>query len=271
MAGGSILQTLIGKIILEKELKKEDEQSQDDKQNAKGTGEEAHSGRSAAAAAKTLLGHFADRTHRDDRRQLQGIGLRLILLLGLGQRETIQILDQLLRILIALKDVGVHRLERDMLQLRRKVGNQPGRRYCAGVHMLHGDFHIKNIMRQNGENLLIDMDTLSMGHPVYEFAAIYAAYVGFGCLDMSKCYNFLGISEDQCKDFWKYTLKYYFEGKDDEYIASIQNMASIICYTRLVRRTIKRFGLEDEENRALVEFCKNYLIENVPKTEKLYF
>ena len=138
-------------------------------------------------------------------------------------------------------------------------------------NMLHGDFHIKNIMRQNGENLLIDMDTLSMGHPVYEFAAIYAAYVGFGCLDMSKCYNFLGISEDQCKDFWKYTLKYYFEGKDDEYIASIQNMASIICYTRLVRRTIKRFGLEDEENRALVEFCKNYLIENVPKTEKLYF
>lgn len=138
-------------------------------------------------------------------------------------------------------------------------------------NMLHGDFHIKNIMRQYGENLLIDMDTLSMGHPVYEFAAIFAAYVGFGCLDMSKCYNFLGIAEDQCRDFWKYTLKYYFEGKDDEYIASIQNMASIICYTRLVRRTIKRFGLEDEENRALVEFCKNYLIENVPKTEKLYF
>ncbi|MBR6334952.1 MAG: phosphotransferase, partial [Clostridia bacterium] len=33
------------------------------------------------------------------------------------------------------------------------------------LNMLHGDYHIKNIMQQNGENLLIDMDTLSIGHP----------------------------------------------------------------------------------------------------------
>ena len=33
------------------------------------------------------------------------------------------------------------------------------------LNMLHGDYHIKNIMQQNGENLLIDMDTLAMGHP----------------------------------------------------------------------------------------------------------
>ncbi len=138
-------------------------------------------------------------------------------------------------------------------------------------NMLHGDFHIKNIMRQNGENLLIDMDTLSMGHPIFEFAAIFAAYVGFGCIDMSKSYGFLNITEEQCRDFWKYTLKYYFEGKDDDYLDDITRKASIICYTRLVRRTLKRFGTEDEYNKALVEYCRNYLIENVPSTEKLYF
>lgn len=138
-------------------------------------------------------------------------------------------------------------------------------------NMLHGDFHIKNIMRQNGENLLIDMDTLSMGHPIFEFAAIFAAYVGFGCIDMSKSYGFLNITEEQCRDFWKYTLKYYFEGKGDDYLDDITRKASIICYTRLVRRTLKRFGTEDEYNKALVEYCRNYLIENVPSTEKLYF
>ena len=138
-------------------------------------------------------------------------------------------------------------------------------------NMLHGDFHIKNIMRQNGENLLIDMDTLSMGHPIFEFAAIFAAYVGFGCIDMSKSYGFLNITEEQCRDFWKYTLKYYFEGEGDDYLDDITRKASIICYTRLVRRTLKRFGTEDEYNKALVEYCRNYLIENVPSTEKLYF
>ncbi len=110
-----------------------------------------------------------------------------------------------------------------------------------------------------------------MGHPIFEFAAIFAAYIGFGCVDMSRSYEFLNITEQQCRDFWKYTIKYYFEGKDEAYLDDITAKASIICYTRLIRRTIKRFGIDDEDNRALVEFCKNFLIENVPETDCLYF
>ena len=34
--------------------------------------------------------------------------------------------------------------------------------------MMHGDYHTNNIMLQNGEPLLIDMDTLCVGHPVFE-------------------------------------------------------------------------------------------------------
>ena len=45
--------------------------------------------------------------------------------------------------------------------------------------MLHGDYHIKNVMMQDGEVLLIDMDTLCQGHPVFELASMYNAYVGF--------------------------------------------------------------------------------------------
>ena len=33
--------------------------------------------------------------------------------------------------------------------------------------MLHGDYHTNNVMVQNEEPLLIDMDTLCMGHPVF--------------------------------------------------------------------------------------------------------
>ena len=35
------------------------------------------------------------------------------------------------------------------------------------MHMMHGDYHVKNVMLQNGEVLLIDMDTLCHGHPVF--------------------------------------------------------------------------------------------------------
>ena len=136
-------------------------------------------------------------------------------------------------------------------------------------NMLHGDFHVKNIMQQNGENLLIDMDTLSMGHPIFEFAAIFAAYVGFSCVDKDNCPTFLGITAQQCEDFWKYTVKYYFEGEDQETVDSIIKMAEIICYTRILRWKVRRGKTELDKQE--IEFCKNYLIENVPNAEKLYF
>ena len=139
------------------------------------------------------------------------------------------------------------------------------------LNMLHGDYHIKNIMRQNGENLLIDMDTLAMGHPVFEFSAIYAAYIGFSCIDENNVEKFLGITHDTAVLFWNETLKAYFETDDESVLAEIENMSAIICYARILRRTVRK-AKEDEEYKArLIEYCKNALCELVPKTDKLYF
>ena len=137
--------------------------------------------------------------------------------------------------------------------------------------MLHGDYHIKNIMQQNGENLLIDMDTLSMGHPIYEFAAIYAAYIGYSCADPDNAAKFFDIPGEKCIDMWKYTVKYYFEGRDEQYVDDIIRKAAIICYTRLLRWYATKKSKEDEETQAVIAFCKNYLTENVPKPDNLYF
>ena len=139
------------------------------------------------------------------------------------------------------------------------------------LNMLHGDYHIKNIMRQNGENLLIDMDTLAMGHPVFEFSAIYAAYIGFSCIDENNVEKFLGITHDTAVLFWNETLKAYFETDDESVLAEIENMSAIICYARILRRTVRK-AKEDEEYKArLIEYCKNALCDLVPKTDKLYF
>ena len=137
--------------------------------------------------------------------------------------------------------------------------------------MLHGDYHIKNIMQQNGENLLIDMDTLSQGHPVFEFAAIYGAYEGFGCVDKDNPSQFLGIPDEACKAFWEYTLKYYFEGESDEFIQAVADKAKLIFFTRILRRTLKRFGTDDPEHKALADFCLNYVKDNVMKIDSLTF
>ena len=139
------------------------------------------------------------------------------------------------------------------------------------LNMLHGDYHIKNIMRQNGENLLIDMDTLAMGHPVFEFAGIYLAYKGFSCIDRNCVKNFLGISYETADVFWRSTIKHYFNTEDSDKSAEIENKAAVICYSRILRRTFRKASESEDYKKRLIEFCRNYLIKNVPETESLYF
>ena len=45
--------------------------------------------------------------------------------------------------------------------------------------LMHGDYHTNNIMVQNGEPLLIDMDTLCMGHPIFELGPMFNAFIGY--------------------------------------------------------------------------------------------
>lgn len=137
--------------------------------------------------------------------------------------------------------------------------------------MLHGDYHIKNIMKQNGENLLIDMDTLAMGHPIFEFAGIFMAYVAFSSVDRDNVKGFLGIDYECAVQFWKSTLKYYFEGKDQAFIDDVEKKAAMICFTRLVRRTAEKVGLDKPGARAFFEYCKNYLETNIDTVDSLYF
>ena len=138
-------------------------------------------------------------------------------------------------------------------------------------NMLHGDFHIKNIMQQNGENLLIDMDTLSMGHPIFEFAAIYLAYVGFSCIDHENVKRFLGIPYEQVQRFWKATLRYYFDTEDEAALREIENKAAVIGYARVLRRTFRKAKEGEDYKARLIEYCKTALCTLVPQLDSLSF
>lgn len=111
-------------------------------------------------------------------------------------------------------------------------------------HMIHGDFHIKNIMVQNGESLIIDMDTLAVGDPVFEFAAMYAAYLGFSEADPDNVMEFFGISKETVTELWKSTLRAYFGNEADAEAADkkIRLTAAVFLLSFMIRHT------EREEN-----------------------
>lgn len=138
-------------------------------------------------------------------------------------------------------------------------------------HMIHGDYHTKNLELQDDEVLLIDMDTLAVGHPVFELGSIFNAYIGFAELDHSIIKRFQGIDTDTAVKFWHMMLEKYLGTSDESIIKSVEDKARIIGYTRLIRRSIRRGGLEDEERRAEIEHWKSELIELLDKTDTLLF
>ena len=137
------------------------------------------------------------------------------------------------------------------------------------LHMMHGDYHIKNVMYQNGESLLIDMDTLCYGNPIFELASIYNAYVGYGAIDHSRIKDFLGIDFEESSAFWRKSLELYLGTTDEAVLQSVEDKAKIIGYTRIMRRTIRRNGLNTESGRAEIENCRKVLAELLPETETL--
>lgn len=137
----------------------------------------------------------------------------------------------------------------------------------ARTTMLHGDYHFKNVMLQNGETLLIDMDTLCAGHPVFELASVYNAYVGFGLFDPANIENFLGITCETAKEIWHKTLILYLGTEDEAALAAVQDKAALVGVVRLLRRTVHR----DSDNTAMIATLRSELIGLINRVETLDF
>lgn len=120
-------------------------------------------------------------------------------------------------------------------------------------HLIHGDFHMKNIMYQNGECLLIDMDSLSHGNTVYELVTIWCSYVGLGEIDNTIVENFLGIPYQDAVKIWKMTVTSFFETDDQAKIKEIEDKVRILGYTRIIRRCVRKNRIANETGKKEYE------------------
>ena len=135
--------------------------------------------------------------------------------------------------------------------------------------LLHGDYHTNNIMVQNGEPLLIDMDTLCMGHPVFELGSMFNAFVGYSELDHQNIMDFFGYSFETAGKFWNMTLKMYLGTEDDAVCQSVAEKAMVIGYTRMLRRAIRRPN--EADSPAKIARCKEVLAQLLNKVDSLTF
>ena len=135
--------------------------------------------------------------------------------------------------------------------------------------LMHGDYHTNNIMVQNGEPLLIDMDTLCMGHPVFELGSMFNAFVGYAEHDHQNMMDFFGYSFETAGKFWNTALKMYLETQDEALCASIAEKAMVIGYTRMLRRAIRRPN--EADSPVKIARCKEMLAILLEKVDTLCF
>ena len=138
-------------------------------------------------------------------------------------------------------------------------------------HMIHGDYHTNNLELQNGEVILIDMDTLAVGHPVFELGSMFNSFIGYSEYDPEVIKKFQGFDQETGKTFWRKVLEAYLGTTSEKRIREVEDKARIIGYTRMIRRSIRRHGLESEEGRAAIALWKGELLELLERTDSLLF
>ena len=137
--------------------------------------------------------------------------------------------------------------------------------------VLHSDFHIKNVMMQGDELLLIDMETLSRGHPIFEFAAMHSAYIAFACVNKNNTMEFFGIPLELSEKIFNLIFEGYYSDKTPEEREDMLKKISVISYLKVLS-TRAVYG--DKTNPLImqdIQYSVNYLEKMMNQLDTLYY
>lgn len=122
--------------------------------------------------------------------------------------------------------------------------------------LIHGDYHTNNLMVQNDEILIIDMDTLSYGNPIFELAIICFVYKVMNRYVSENSMNFLGLDNDTCLRIYDVFIKSYFENTDIKDLDNYLNKIELFSLLRVVYYNNKHINDADITKQAMADIAK---------------
>lgn len=138
-------------------------------------------------------------------------------------------------------------------------------------HMIHGDYHTKNIVLAGDEVLVIDMDTLSVGHPIFDLIHMYNAYVGYSEYDPEIVLGFQGYTAKISRKFWHDSLKAYLETDNEEKIADVDKKVRCLSYAGLIDWQTRHPDTDEQKTHDTIELWKTRLIDILREIDTLDF
>ncbi len=137
------------------------------------------------------------------------------------------------------------------------------------LHAIHGDIHMKNIMLDGDEPLLIDMEALAVGDPVFDLQGVFVTYQLFGEDDPGNSMSFLGISQELADYVWEKTVEFYFRGRDASLIREAERKIRIAAYVRFLWLIVEYEAAEDPLTKLRIRHTLEHLRELVPAVDSL--
>ncbi len=133
--------------------------------------------------------------------------------------------------------------------------------YEEDDHLIHGDFQMKNVMLTDDEPMLIDMDTLSVGQPVFDLQGLYVTYQAFKEDEPDNTLNFLGITGQMSDMIWKRTLSLYYGTDYDKIPERILDEIRILAYIRFLFIIVVSDLKNNELGKLRIRHCVEHLTE----------
>jgi len=128
------------------------------------------------------------------------------------------------------------------------------------LNMIHGDFHTRNIMMQDGEFLLIDMIDSGYGHPIFDLSMNFISSRNVP----SDAPRLVGISEDRVIPLWENLIKEYFGIESEQEIERRRKVIAAcscpryLCFPAFIPEMLEdtKWGLVKTGLEFLPEFEK---------------
>ncbi len=118
--------------------------------------------------------------------------------------------------------------------------------------VLHGDFHENNIMVRDGELILIDLDGMSIGSPVFELAQSYSVYRQTLPEEIAKA---IGVTPDITQRFLETFLSSYLTDRGKKanqgIISKLDALFTQMCAYNLFLFPLLNGTITDGEQRRL--------------------
>lgn len=137
-------------------------------------------------------------------------------------------------------------------------------------HVVHGDFHMKNIMISDGQPLVIDLETVCCGDPIFDLQGLYVTYVAYLEAEEDNSVKFLGIPATISRSVFEKSVDYYFEDLSEEEREQCLNRIKLLGNLRFLECIVLNGSTSPDLKDVRIKQAVTHMRELLPKVDHLW-